>query len=843
MEKRSVIYVLSMMLLLLSSCSHEEMVGDDTQGDLSGVEVGPLVEVPCEFVIQDFNGLDSKAPSDPEPYSDNEKTLNNFWLLQFGQTTGAEENRPFLAAVYHDNSESPWGVQWVRMSENHLASTGLVWIVANIGETDVNGKKFFSDYAGKTLGDFYADGMPLSDMDQLKLLNDGQSCLASWDATLAIPLSGSCYFDVDDLIGVDDRKGIKIGLRSIVAKLTVDATGVEEAVSFTLFGVPSKVSFAPEKVAVTRYKPLLYEYPVLPSGKKFTLYVPQNIPMTTTASETQVSSGTASTKTANAPANAMYLSIGVSHSGKSLAVNVFPGTDEKDYKVRANTRYYENVTASASTYTTYLDDNKKDSRLVEKRVETEKSNCYMIHPIYQGASTSLYSSINREETYVLPFVDRVNEAWSGNSTNTIGADDEWIIHQLWQDESKRLVYLAQSSGLAAWDINAAAYDDYAYEYYGRGLSNVYVAAVRSNSESYTRGNVVLAIRKKTAGGSYVAGNGQRYGDILWSWHLWVTDYEPDQAESWSSGYYEPVNGVSGSKVFHYKYWGNSYQWIMDRHIGAKGWKPAVRYDESLSISKQTQLKKSAAGYGLFYQWGRKDPFPGRGAANGDLIGNNLYDLEGKSISNPITSQIKNYSILQTSAVPTTLIGYDSSVSGIQYDGKGYNWRNPVNNSSKSLYDPCPPGWEVTPYQVFYGNGAGIVNSLRVPGTSTSSGDIDYTTGQYATMNYNYLYQYGYNNYEAYAIDVSGGKGSNKENLTYYPVTGFVSRSGSRDLGGLCDLWTAESKSVDCASYLYIGRALTFVSGDRVYPIAHLYGENNAAYFSKHHAFTVRCVKK
>ncbi|MBE6215173.1 MAG: DUF4906 domain-containing protein [Bacteroidales bacterium] len=834
--KNALKYIYALMALIVVSCTEKEMTDGVGGEDVTGVEVGALVDVPCDISVIPFGSVQSKAVSDPEDYTANELSIDNFWLIQFGQTAGDDGARPFLAAIYHtpvaDGEGNKWGGSWVQMSENHLEATGMVWIVTNIGQTDVNGKEYFSSYSGKTLADFYADGIPLSEVQQLTTLNGGNKHLQNNDG-LAIPMSGSSYFDADDLKAVDDKKGLVVKLKSIVAKLTVNASWVENLSAIRLMRIPSSVSFAPDKVSRTAFRSLLYDYDIpVPSSKSFTLYIPQNKPAPRTASQTQASSGTASTKTENAPVKATYISMDVTSSGQTLSVNVFPGEDEKDYNILANTHYTENIGSASAVYTSYLADNKDDSRLIEKRIHTEKSNCYMIHPIFQGNETTLRSSINREEVYVLPFVARVNEAASSEkSGRSIGENDEWIIHQVWQDEPMRLVYLAESSGLRAWKNGTDGAETYAEEYFGRGLKDVYVAARRSASYDYTRGNVLLALRKKDPSGSYVASNGQKYGNIIWSWHLWVTDYEPDGAPAYTSGYHRDVKGSDGSKVFHFDFWSNVYKWIMDRNLGARSWEPSERYDTRYSLDFQTYIRPWGEAYGLFYQWGRKDPFPGNGVLRDEYITElKLYDLEGKERTDRIKSTAGPVALSATHATPMEL--KTSITYGI---GNDYWAWNDINQ--KSLYDPCPPGWLVPSYKVY----EKFVTNLAV----TEQSNVNTA---YARKTLDGIFGYGVNNLEGYAIDPSGNKGATA--AIYFPVSGFVTYGARRDMGGLTDLWALESKTNENATtnpnraaYLYIGRPLTGGGTDalsRGVPIVNVYGP--AERYSKFYAFGMRCVK-
>ena len=64
--------------------------------------------------------------------------------------------------------------------------------------------------------------MPLSETDQLKKLNGNKTYLTDPTAGLAIPLSGSGTFNSADLNGNDDKKGLVVKLKSMVAKLTIN---------------------------------------------------------------------------------------------------------------------------------------------------------------------------------------------------------------------------------------------------------------------------------------------------------------------------------------------------------------------------------------------------------------------------------------------------------------------------------------------------------------------------------------------------------------------------------------------------------------------------------------------
>lgn len=143
------------------------------------------------------------------------------------------------------------------------------------------------------------------------------------------------------------------------------------------------------------------------------------------------------------------------------------------------------------------------------------------------------------------------------------------------------------------------------------------------------------------------------GTILWSWHIWVVDFDPEETQQ---------KYISGAIM-------------MDRNLGALSVKPADNnYDYG--------------AYGLFYQWGRKDPFAGPGEyGNGwthaytapvDAI---VYDYYELSVDN-IEHTVKNPNVV--------------------YDDARWNNATDLWGYEKTKYDPCPLGWRVPDYEAWYG---------------------------------------------------------------------------------------------------------------------------------------------
>ena len=157
--------------------------------------------------------------------------------------------------------------------------------------------------------------------------------------------------------------------------------------------------------------------------------------------------------------------------------------------------------------------------------------------------------------------------------------------------------------------------------------------------AYKEGNAVIAAKDAS-------------GEILWSWHIWLTDQPEGQV------YY------------------NDAGTMMDRNLGATSATPG-----------------DVGALGLLYQWGRKDPFLGSSSIHYDSM------VEAKSTitwPSAVSSNSSNGTIAYATANPTTFIGYNSSNYDWYYTGTSAtdNTRWTTSESSKSIYDPCPAGWRV-----------------------------------------------------------------------------------------------------------------------------------------------------
>ena len=157
------------------------------------------------------------------------------------------------------------------------------------------------------------------------------------------------------------------------------------------------------------------------------------------------------------------------------------------------------------------------------------------------------------------------------------------------------------------------------------------------ADTFKEGNAVIAAKDAS-------------GNILWSWHIWLTDQPQGQV------YY------------------NNAGTMMDRNLGATSATPG-----------------DVGALGLLYQWGRKDPF-----LSGDSISSDALAKSTITWPSAVSSNSSTGTIAYATAHPTTFISLNYDNADWYYTGSFLtdNTRWTTSETSKSIYDPCPVGWRV-----------------------------------------------------------------------------------------------------------------------------------------------------
>lgn len=216
------------------------------------------------------------------------------------------------------------------------------------------------------------------------------------------------------------------------------------------------------------------------------------------------------------------------------------------------------------------------------------ANCYIVKP--DGGTYRFYAGYRGSSTYPVPTAANVEVLWE-----TKNSDEE-------------------APGIRGIIEN--------------GVYNPETGYISFKTTS-TPGNALIALR-------------DAQDNVLWSWHIWVTDYDPD-----ASGATSIVNG--------------SYE-FMNWDLGAI----------------------SGTERGIPYQWGRKDPFPRDFQLSPSEPFNSIQEGDSMGGVDALTYSIEH---------PTTVI--NEGPEWCDWDPGQYLW-----GKQKTAYDPCPPGWQVMDFDVF-----------------------------------------------------------------------------------------------------------------------------------------------
>lgn len=221
------------------------------------------------------------------------------------------------------------------------------------------------------------------------------------------------------------------------------------------------------------------------------------------------------------------------------------------------------------------------------------------------------------------------------------------------------------------------------------------------------------------------------GEIRWSWHLWITDYDPNDPETQKS-----KNGRT----------------FMDRNLGAMN----AEYGSTDAL-------------GLQYQWGRKDPIPCP-AKWEDINMRPLWNGMGVKVgfSNKGTSSAISENLVTAVRQPMTIIkGLSVPYDWYATEKNQGEERWCATDGSKTEFDPCPRGWRV-PVSGF-GNASPWYNCLTV-GAPWLNGviweDLGYwpAAGLLESSGQSYLGMFGY--YWAATPGESLSGGITKEGCAY-----------------------------------------------------------------------------
>lgn len=174
---------------------------------------------------------------------------------------------------------------------------------------------------------------------------------------------------------------------------------------------------------------------------------------------------------------------------------------------------------------------------------------------------------------------------------------------------------------------------------------------------YSEGKILFRVNDEFKEGNAVIAAKDASGTILWSWHIWLVEDEIQE-----------------------HVYANNAGTMMDRNLGAVS---ATRGD--------------IGALGLLYQWGRKDPFLNASSLTGTVSAKSTIEWPTGLYTSDATIGTIEYTIQN----PTVFIGGRGNNSGENetYQDWYYDFDDEISQTrwadEKTIYDPCPAGWQVS----------------------------------------------------------------------------------------------------------------------------------------------------
>ncbi len=179
------------------------------------------------------------------------------------------------------------------------------------------------------------------------------------------------------------------------------------------------------------------------------------------------------------------------------------------------------------------------------------------------------------------------------------------------------------------------------------------------------------------------------GNILWTWHIWVTDYNP--SPTGNATVLDPVN----KRKLKFDYGNHPDQLpMMDRNLGA------IAGYIDVPDSPVEKFKT----HGFHYQWGRKDPYPSSYSSK-EITNVDLPSVIDKPIDGILSLyQPDGVTFMPFSAGVDAQATYQNAYRhplNIYKKKDVYRWLdgytseyNKAWSIPKGFHDPCPAGWRV-----------------------------------------------------------------------------------------------------------------------------------------------------
>ena len=296
-----------------------------------------------------------------------------------------------------------------------------------------------------------------------------------------------------------------------------------------------------------------------------------------------------------------------------------------------------------------------------------------------GWNTSAYTSTASGSNVLTPFINHLGNNITNPYIYSHAGCTPANCTLVWQDEPNLVTDVALSS------------DSHFLEF-------------TVNQATIRQGNAVVAVRDAS-------------NTVLWSWHIWVTDYKPG-----TTGTTTPDKEITNYQGKPYKIMTVNLGWCdgkeetyVERTVQVRfKQKPTAGYTPAATQTitvKQKAHTITELGNNTYYQWGRKDPFVGalegiNGSSNN--INKTWYDVSGATHTDelPATSSFPYEDVCITSGIksPQTFNSQHAMDNTYANLWSANNTVNTANDNPvvKTIYDPCPAGYKMPPSNVYTG---------------------------------------------------------------------------------------------------------------------------------------------
>ncbi|MBQ9386290.1 MAG: DUF4906 domain-containing protein [Bacteroidaceae bacterium] len=650
--KRIGLYICS-LLLALCACTDTAFMQD----------VRREIEVCLNFsTVQ--SGSETKASMEVTPLESTQ--VRNVWVMQFDGTAGSSR---LLLAKYYANYVPGTKIKLLTSDvENNLlfiVNTNNPNLEFSKCQTqdDVKNFRLYVSTDTQAAGEYYGDCYNMIMNGHVQAVVNGASLL------LNVPLM---------------RNSVRLDV-----KITNATGGTENPITIDSVGIYSGVvymdyytDYTLPELYPSKYeeKPLAYPATAWSEGladgtsRRFTFYCPAN------------KRGSAQTtdpkhKLFFAPNGITYLQIwGTDSQGIRVTYKFALGADLiSDCNLLPNTDYsYEFTISSPGDYAT---DSRAENLNMQDFTQAPLANSYMIHP---PSVKGVWKSVR------IP-VKRIYDFWNPtDGYEKVPANALNVGSYGWRAE------IIRSSVELVEDVNFKW-----IKREGNDYTDYFEFAITEGVE----GNIILGVHRYTDMARTLLDD-----VFLWSWHMWVTDYDPDIVLPLLT----PEVDASGNDTrFVYTVLKGEVNRFSD-NIWKTGAELDGQYMMDRNLGALSQTERHGPGT-LYYQWGRKDPFMYASSMNqAPTKGVVIYNRYNDALEFPFRTLAQ----LQAIGSETDLVRYavyhpdtylliaewtNSDIddyAGIKYIVSG-NWRDPKLGSSKtpdlrakSIFDPCPPGWKV-----------------------------------------------------------------------------------------------------------------------------------------------------